>query len=257
VIPDSDARRSVAVTNSLNGAKRPLYLDQRSGVDAVKDAGGLGRRRYDMRRNRDLGLARHVEQVSNVIIALDALERLGGARRYVDIEEVTLEAYRMAPERFSWRTKRDYPSWERVRTAFVHANQGEQKRHGGPLVVSSTDGSSWKLTVDGLAFVRLHAGRIERAVSRGARSSGGGTPSAKRIREIRKHPAFIAYENATPIGDIARHELAELLLSPPDAPREAVRRKLDRARTAALDVRDHEVARFLEELGMEVERKWS
>jgi|SRR5208282_2664207 len=190
--------------------------------------------------------------VSNVTIALAALERLGGAERYIDIEDVTLEAYSKAPDRFSWRTKHQYPSQERVRTAFVHANQREQKRGRGPLVVSKTDGTAWKLTSDGLVWVR------QNNTTRSGRVAGGaGSMSTKRVRDIRRHHAFEAYRNGTPIAQIARHELAELLVCPPDAPREAVRRKVDRARLAAVDVRDDEVKRFLEEIDEEVARRWS
>jgi hypothetical protein len=190
-------------------------------------------------------------EVSNVTIALASLERRGGAERYVDIEDVTIEAYRIAPERFSWRTKREFPSQERVRTAFVHANQQHQRKERGPLVVSNTDGSSWKLTAEGLDWIRRKTARADRSI-KVARVASSGSVSARRIREIRRHPAFEAYRNGKPIAQIARHELAELLVCPPDAPRTAVLRKLDRARTAAVDVQDDEVTRFLEEVGREI-----
>ena len=194
--------------------------------------------------------------VSNVLLALAALEHLGGAEHYVDIENVTLEAYRIAPDRFSWRTRRDYPSWERVRTAFVHANQKEQKREGGLLVVSNTDGSSWKLTANGVAFVRKYAARIEGLAAKGRPKRRSGK-SAERVRQIRRHRAFQAFKHGTPVADMARHQLADILLCPPDSPQEGVRRKLDAAKAAAVDVDDGEVGRFLEELGKEVEHKWS
>jgi hypothetical protein len=195
--------------------------------------------------------------VSNVTIVLASLERLGGAQRYVDIEEVTIEAYRIAPERFSWRTKREFPSQERVRTAFVHANQGQHRKAQGPLVVSNTDGSSWMLTFEGLAWIRKNAISAEHVREGGRIPGRGKSVSARRIREIRKHRAFEAYCNGTPIARIARHELAELLVCPPDAPRDAVRRKVDRALTAAVDVEDDAVMLFLEDLAKELDRKWS
>ena len=162
----------------------------------------------------------------------------------------------MAPERFSWRTRREFPSQERVRTAFVHANQGQHRKGQGPLVVSNTDGSSWMLTFEGLAWIRKNAFSAEH-VRKAGRIPGRGSISARRIREIRTHRAFEAYRNGTPIAKIARHELAELLVCPPDAPRDAVRRKVDRALTAAVDVEDDGVRCFLEELAKEVDRKWS
>ncbi len=77
------------------------------------------------------------------------------------------------------------------------------------------------------------------------------------MREIRRHRAFRNFLNGTAVADIPRHELAELLLCPPDSPRETVRRKLDAAKAAAVNVGDDEVRRFLEEVHKEVDRKWS
>lgn len=188
-------------------------------------------------------------EATSVDIALAALERLGGASRHVDIEELAIEAYRSAPQLFRWRTRREYPSPEKVRMALVHANE----RRSEPLVVSNPKGLAWRLTSAGVAFVGV--GSATTGVARSSASPS--SPSGRRVREIRRHPAFVKFAHGTPIAEIERYQLADLLLCPPDSSAVAVMRKADAARAAALDIDDHDVERFLGELMKEVERKWS
>lgn len=195
--------------------------------------------------------------VSNVLLALAALDHLGGATKFVDIEDVAIEAFKLAPDRFGWRTKKQYPSWERVRTAFVHANQNEQRRSSPSLVISDTDGSSWKLTADGVSFVRKNAAKTEAATGRKRSRVSAASPSGRRVREIRKHPAFTKFSQGSAVSDIKHYELAEVLVCPPDSSATVWMRKLDVARAAALDVDDKEVLNFLAEIAKEVGRKWS
>jgi hypothetical protein len=193
--------------------------------------------------------------MSNVVLALTLLDRLGGAERFVDIEEVALEAFKLAPDRFGWRTRRDLPSWERVRTAFVHANQEAQKRETGPVLFSNKEGEAWRLTAQGVKYARENAGKIQAATG-GARPTRRGGASVSRVRQIRNHPAFRRFMQGTPVAEIERYQLADLLLCPPDSPVAAVMRKVDTAEAAAVDVADEEVQRFLGEVENEVERKW-
>jgi len=196
-------------------------------------------------------------EVSNVILALASLDRLGGATKFVDIEEVALEAFKLAPDRFGWRTKKQYPSWERVRTAFVHANQNEQRRGAQLLVISNTDGTAWKLTAEGVNSVRTNAGKAEAATGRKRAAISPTGPSARRVREIRNHPTFQRFQHGTAVADIERYELADMLVCPPDSSASFVKRKIDSALAAARDVQDEEVERFLGEVSKEVGRKWA
>lgn len=193
---------------------------------------------------------------SNVTVALRVLHALGGAERFVDIEEVAAEAFALAPDRFGWRT-RPWASWERVRSAFVHANQEARRRGQAELVLSSRDGDAWRLTAAGVALVRA---TVERAPAEGgprAPTRRGSVKSSERIRQIRRHAAFVRFTNGTPVSDIERFMVADLLLCPPDSTLPAVKRKVDAAKAAALDAADTEVLAFLSEVEVEVDRSWS
>jgi hypothetical protein len=202
-----------------------------------------------MRVGRSLETSGSSAEATSIDIALATLHRLGGATRYVDIEELTIEAYRVGPQLFRWRTRREYPSPEKVRMALVHANE----RRAEPLVVSNAKGLAWRLTSAGVAYV--DAAKVGTGSRRS--SSSLSSPSARRVREIRRHPAYVKFAQGTPVADIERYQLADLLLCPPDSSAVAVMRKADAARAAALDIDDKDIERFLGEVAKEVEHKWS
>jgi len=193
------------------------------------------------------------EAISNVTLALASLYQLGGAEGFVDIEDVALSAFTLSPDRFGWRTRRDYPSWERVRTAFVHANQGEKRRGRSPLVISNTLGTAWRLTAEGVAFV--HANYRTFGPQEQLRRRSG--KAADRVRQIRHHAAFVAFSNGTPVVDIKRFQLADLLLCPPDSSIASVRRKLDAAKAAAVEQGDVAVTHFLDNVAEVLGTKWA
>ena len=58
-------------------------------------------------------------EMNNRHIALLALLLQGGASKFVDLEDIAVMAYTLAPTRFRWN-KYDYPSLEITRLAFKH-----------------------------------------------------------------------------------------------------------------------------------------
>jgi hypothetical protein len=184
------------------------------------------------------------------VVVLAVLARIGGADRFMDIEELTLAAFEVAPSRFSWRTRPDLPSPENVRWALSHAKQRD-------LVAQSMDGQSWKLTAQGVAYVRKHSGDLARANVAPPTAGKDSGRASERVAQLRRHAVYSAYAAGTPVADRERHELADLLVTPPDAPKALVLRKLDSARAAAEVVGDGDVLAFLDYVAKEVVRKWS
>jgi len=195
--------------------------------------------------------------VSNVEVALKILDRLGGAEKFVDIEDVAAEGFALAPDRFGWRT-RPWASWERVRSAFVHANQQSRGRGQPRLVVSSRGGESWRLTAEGVSMARSTSRAEGVELTHPALPPRrGSVRSAERVRQIRRHRAFLLFASGTPVHEIERYVLADLLLCPPDSSRSAVRRKVDLAKAAALDAGDRDVLQLLDKIEAEVDQLWS
>lgn len=184
-------------------------------------------------------------------VVLAVLAGIGGSERFVDVEEITLEAFKLAPARFSWRTRKDLPSQENVRWALVHAQHRDT-----PLAIQSTDRQSWKLSAEGVAFARKHAPDLARANLVPPPVGKETGRASERVAQIRNHAIYRAHEHGTPTADQARHAIADLLITPPDAPKALVLRRLGSARAAAELADDAEVLGFLDELRGEVERKW-
>ena len=59
------------------------------------------------------------KEINNRQVVLLALLLHGGATGHVDLEDIAVDAYRLAPTRFRWN-RYDYPSLETTRQAFKH-----------------------------------------------------------------------------------------------------------------------------------------
>ncbi len=115
-----------------------------------------------MRRTRSEDGLRTIDYV---IVALD---NLGGATRPIDIEDIAMEAYRLAPHRFRWRR---YP--EQVDIAGVRDGLSDARKPESGVLVAGDRKHGWTLTVNGLAAAK--------ARSRYLPAAGEG-PSRERVR---------------------------------------------------------------------------
>lgn len=90
------------------------------------------------------------------VVALAVL-RSGGAERYVDTEDVAVEANRIAPGRFTWRKYADQINLELIRVSLSDAKKAPK---GALLIGSGTKG--WRLSVNGIEWVRANSELLER-----------------------------------------------------------------------------------------------
>ena len=195
------------------------------------------------------------EDITNEDLVLAMLRRLGGVSRYVDIEELTLALFEIAPARFSWRTRRDLPEREVVRFALFHANQRAARDKRRPVVSSRDRSRQWRLTAAGVREARQAGTKTSIALAVGQPPKQTGK-SHQRVSQVRRHGVFSAFANGSPVSDISHTQLADLLLIPPDAPLDVAQSRVDALRGAALDIGDKDVARFAEALDEEVGSKW-
>lgn len=175
--------------------------------------------------------------------ALAALLRLGGDRVMVDVEDIALEAYRLAPDRFRWR-RHDYPNLELARVVLSDANKGTT-----PLVVRDESRRCRMLTVEGA----LRAAEVVRAIEAGSEVGDevGRDDALRRkdnaeIARMESHPAYLRWR-AAGIGALDAVDLADLVRCPAATPADVfVDRLRERQATAAYWNRN-ELARFLGE----------
>lgn len=146
-----------------------------------------------MASDRSLGL---------VDYALAALLRIGGDRAMVDLEDIAVEAYELAPDRFRWR-RHDYPNLELVRVVLSDAN-----KRGAHLVLYDRKGR--KLTVEGVrraadVLDRINAGAVVR------RDDALRRQDLVEIARMEHHPAYerwreggMAAVDAIDLADLVR-----------------------------------------------------
>lgn len=97
---------------------------------------------------------RQVSLLSNVDIVTIALFQLGGSTSAIDIEDIAVYAFKLAPDRFSWRKYPKQISLQDVRFALENA----QRPQSG-YVFGGTEGG-WMLTESGHDFAKQNTGRL-------------------------------------------------------------------------------------------------
>jgi len=176
------------------------------------------------------------DQLSVLDYVLVALLRLGGDAAMVDVEDVAVEAYALAPERFRWR-RHDFPNLEFVR----HTTSGSNKR-AGRLVLR--EGYGRMLTVEGVAQAREGLRRIDAAP--GVRDDTLRRKDLADLARMEAHPAFLAWRERGVDGPDAV-DLADLARCSLSTPLPVFEDRLRRAEAVAAHWNREELARFLGE----------
>ena len=78
------------------------------------------------------------KQLTNQNIVVLAVYAIGGADRYVDTEDIAIEAAKLAPGRFSWRKYKDQINIDTVRKRLDLAKKTTSVQVGGPDLQDQT-----------------------------------------------------------------------------------------------------------------------
>lgn len=140
---------------------------------------------------------------------LVAMLNLGGDAAPVDMEDIAVEAMRMAPQRFRWR-KYDYPALEWVRVTFNDAN-----KHGVRLILRSGSRYERMLTAQGAERAREVASRLQATPADRTGSGVLRRQATAELARLEAHPAFRRWResgwqevDAVDLADIARCTLS-------------------------------------------------
>ena len=176
------------------------------------------------------------EQIGILEYVLVALLRLGGDATMVDLEDVTVEAYRLAPDRFRWR-RHDYPNLEFVRVATSGSNKAAAR-----LVLR--EGRGRMLTAEGAARAREAAAELDAAPA--ARDDTLRRKDLADLARMENHPAFAAWRTLGVDGPDAV-DLADLVRCSPSTVLPVFEDRLRKAEAVAAGWHRAELARFLGE----------
>jgi len=177
--------------------------------------------------------------LSNQDIFAYALYRLQGAGRFVDVEDVYEECWRLSESRFGWR-KHKYPNYK----VASKAQRDFEEAHPG-LVLKTRDGLGRQLSAEGVVWVRTRLTEFERLASGDTRAPAIRRASHRVIRELltnRLVGSFLAGKRP----ELGRVEVADILHSAPDSSSVAWRQRLLTLRAAAEDDERPDLIGFLD-----------
>jgi hypothetical protein len=170
--------------------------------------------------------------------ALFALHSLGGGEHDVDLEDIAVEAFRLAPSMFSWRRHKELPSIEAVRISFRNL----EATHRAQLVVSHR-GHDRMLTPTGIK--RAQQVRQLIGVDQGpAVDHALRRPINRELGRMSNHPAYLQWKEGG-VARLDRLDLGDLLHVVSGAPVAAYQQALMRAESQATSVGFDELTRFV------------
>jgi hypothetical protein len=171
--------------------------------------------------------------------ALLALLRLGGASQDVDIEDIAIEAHRIAPNLFSWRRHPEVPSTEAVRISFRNLESAHRSRY-----VISPRGHERMLTAEGIRRAQEVAGMLGQRGESAASGDALRRPIHRDLVRMLNHPAYLNWK-ANGTDQLDRLDLGDLVHVVSGSPSAAYSEALLRAQAQATDAGQAELVTFL------------
>jgi hypothetical protein len=182
-------------------------------------------------------------ELANWEIFVVALARAGGDREMVDVEAAFVVAHQLAPDRFSWRTRKDMPEYKKLSKALRDADA-----NAAQLMTRTSDGQKRQLTAQGLAWIERNSQRLgglgNASTPPGMAKSSYG---ASLLSRVSKSDEFLGWKRKE-VRPMERWRIAELLKCSPDSPAETWQSRLEQTGAAAHAAGMKDVLEFVEVL---------
>jgi hypothetical protein len=200
-------------------------------------------------------------ELANTDLVLLAMLIAGAGDDFIDLEDIAIEAYRLSPQRFGWRTK-PYPSDKLLVQAIADLERrhkdGRTLRGTGkaPARMLTAEGRKAALRVGsrmaGIEFSDVAAliDHFEDA-SDDARLQAPAErrPAQADLTELRRHHTFQVWEDeGGDLSSLERWELLDAVSCLPDAPQTSVREQTEKLMAQAERWSDSEAIHFLNDL---------
>jgi len=201
------------------------------------------------------------EKYNNADLFIWALDLVGGRSDYVDLEDVYLKCFELAPKRFGWRTRPDLPAIDKLGYSRRDALKRQNRlgvRMIDALEVDVTEGRSvpsyrWRLTEAGANWCDAYKDQL-------AALYGGGTevpPSTRQtqsrlVKMIRSSDLYLDWD----AGDHdypPRVAVADVLECSPASESKLFNERLEKVNAAARFVGDQSVSDFVKWLRASLE----
>lgn len=168
-----------------------------------------------------------------------ALYQLGGAGEFVDVEDIFLRSYELAPKRFSWRT-RPFPNYKTLYKALVDLERAKPE-----ALLKTSDGLKRQLSAHGVGWVRSRLTVLDLVLGQ---STGGMSVRRPAQRLLNELAASATVQDFLSGGQpaLTRYQAADLLIAAPDSPPEVWVERLAIYKSAAEGAGRDEIKSFLD-----------
>lgn len=185
------------------------------------------------------------EPVTNSDVFLWALYELGGAETFIDVEEVFIRAFKLAPLRLSWRTQPDLPDLKKCSKALRDA-EGRK-----PKLLVKQGPEMRRLTVEGQKWIENNFDRLAESLNsdRVVQAPRTRVP-ARLVNEALQSEAFRLWQQSGVVTN-EKWRVAEILRCSPDSSRTVFHERLETLRSAAYATGRFDALAFLDVLAKE------
>jgi hypothetical protein len=201
------------------------------------------KKRQSRKATRPPKAERTMQHVPNWEIFIWALQLLGGATRFVDVEDVFLKCNDLAPTRFSWRTRQDIPEYKKCAKALRDA----ETRNPSLTVKKAKDPFKRQLSVEGQAWIKQNHQRLEKSLAVKTTTALHTKGTKKVITEILRSKQFKVWKSAPSIK-LESWQIADLLHCSPASPIAIRISRLQHLRSVAQALNAQDVIEFLNHL---------
>jgi hypothetical protein len=179
-------------------------------------------------------------EANNQDVFIWALYLLGGADRDVDVEEIYLKCFELAPARLGWRTHPELPDYKKAAKSLQSV---EASTHIGLL--HKPHKFSRRLTMLGVRWVELYKEILEENYSNSPVMASKSKNNYERVRqEILKSRAWQTFKVEQDVYDIA--DAAAALQCSPASPHSTWQSRINGLKRASDVLQDKELMEFAE-----------
>ena len=186
------------------------------------------------------------DTANNQDVFLWALYVLGGSDRDIDVEDIYLKCFEMAPARLAWRTQPQLPDYKKTSKALQSV---EATTHTG--LIHRPHQYSRRLTIEGINWVESYKVILERVYSKQKVAASTNTNLFERTRQsIKESSSWQIFQADPTLLDIA--DLAALLRCSATSPQETWRSRILDLKRAAEVLNDEDLADFAKVVELKV-----
>ncbi len=189
------------------------------------------------------------DRANNQDVFIWAVYELGGSDRDVDVEEIYLKCFEIAPARLSWRTRPGIPDYKKASKALQSV---EAKTHVGLLL--KVNEYKRRLTAEGVRWIETYKPLFESLYTKSAVEASAANNNYERIRRDIKGSQLWELFIANPV-DISLADVAPLLKCSAASPVGVWTQRINDLRRASDVLKDCELNAFADAVEAKVKQR--